>query len=231
MHKRFSRACKPAMKNETPYRLHSVSVVVTAEFHNPSVLNRDFLVSKGIVPEDWEVAEALSTPAVSVLSYGNGIQWIVDQSKLTVTENCEFSFQEEYRVHPMVTRYLAALPSVPYRSLGLNFVVSMRRNNPGAWLRQRFLKPGNWQKGDPRIVGLVPNFALDAGDAVCNISFSAGQAGSSEGGPVDAVIVNGNMHHTGPLDAGGLREAIERWPGRQTFMITALNKLMKKPQR
>ena len=219
------------MKNETPYRLHSVSVVVTAEFHNPSVLNRDFLASRGIVPEAWEVVEVFSTPAASFLSYGNGIQWTVDQSKLTVTENCDSSFQDEYRVHPMVAEYLAALPNVPYRSLGLNFVLSMRRNDPGTWLRQRFLKPGNWQKGEPRILGLVPNFALDAGDAVCNISLSAGQAGSSEGKPVNSVIVNGNMHHAGPLDASGLREAIERWPSRQTFMIAALNKLLKKPQR
>ena len=35
---------------EDPLLVHSVSVVVTAEFHNPSILNSDFLESKEIVP-------------------------------------------------------------------------------------------------------------------------------------------------------------------------------------
>ena len=70
-----------AATKENLYRLHSVGVVVTAEFHNPSVLNRDFLVSKRIVPEDWEVTEGFTTPGLSVLSYDNGIQWTLDQSK------------------------------------------------------------------------------------------------------------------------------------------------------
>ena len=119
-----------AISQDNLYRLHSVSVVVTAEFHDPSVLDRNFLVSKRIVPEDWEVTEAFSTPPVSILRHGNGIQWTLDQSKLTVTEDCNSSFQDEYRVHSLASNYVAVLPNVPYRGLGLNCVVSMQRDNP-----------------------------------------------------------------------------------------------------
>ena len=132
-----------AATKENLYRLHSVSVVVTAEFHNPSVLNRDFLVSKRIVPEDWEVTEGFTTPGLSVLSYNNGIQWTLDQSKLTVTESCDSSFRDEYRVYSLVAAYLEVLPVVPYRSLGLNYSISKKQENPERWLTQRFLKPGN----------------------------------------------------------------------------------------
>ena len=220
-----------AISQDNLYRLHSVSVVVTAEFHDPSVLNRDFLVSKRIVPEDWEVTEAFSTPPVSILRHGNGIQWTLDQSKLTVTEDCNSSFQDKYRVHSLASRYVAVLPNVPYRGLGLNCVVSMKRDNPETWLTRRFLKPGTWQKREPKILGMVPKFALNAGDAVCNISFGTGQIQSSQGAPYKAIIVNGNMHHPGPLDAHGLRAAIEQWPSRQAFMIATLDRLLKKPQR
>ncbi len=41
------------MPEDTSYWLHTVSVVVTAEFHNPSILNPDFLVSREIIPADW----------------------------------------------------------------------------------------------------------------------------------------------------------------------------------
>ena len=211
------------------YRLHSVSVVVTAKFHNPSVLNQELLVSRGIAPEDWEVTEAITTPAVSILTYRNGIQWTLDQSKLIVTESCDSSFQEDYQVHSLVAAYLKVHSEVPYLSLGLNFVASMKRNHPEAWLTQRFLRPGAWRKGEPKILRMVPNFGLDAGDAVCNISLSAGQPPSLQGEPQSAVIVNVNMHHAGPLDAKGLVAAIDQWPSRQAFIISALSRLLKRP--
>ena len=101
------------MPEDTPYRVHSVSVVVTAEFHNPSILNRDFLVSNGIVPKDWEVVEAITTPPVSIVRYSNGIQWNVDQSRLTVDENCGAPFQNEYLVHGWSLRIWKHSPMSP----------------------------------------------------------------------------------------------------------------------
>ena len=78
---------------------------------------------------------------------------------------------------------------------------------------------------------MVPKFALDAGDAVCNVAFGTGQLQSSQGAPYNAIIVNGNMHHPGPLDAHRLLAAIEQWSSRQAFMIATLDTLLKKPQR
>ena len=76
---------------------------------------------------------------------------------------------------------------------------------------------------------MMPKFRLDAGDAVCNLSFSAEQSTPPQGEPETAVIVNGNVHHAGPLDAKGLHEAIDRWPEKH-FVISALDKLLKQPQ-
>ena len=215
------------MPQGSPYRLHSVSVVVTAEFHNPSILNCGFLESRKIVPPNWTVAEAVTTPQVSFVRYENEIQWTVDQSRLTVTEKCESPFRRDYVVYELVNAYLAKLPHVSYRSLGLNYVVSTKHDNPARWLTQRFLKPGAWVEGKPDIVGLKPNFAVDAGDATCNLMLSEGSIQNPEGGQEKAVIINGNMHHAGPLDADGLCVAIRRWPERQDFVISALNKLLR----
>ena len=218
------------MTEHTPYWLHSVSVVVTAEFHNPSILNPEFLVSRQIVPSAWSVTEAITTPPVSMLRYDNGIQWMVDQSNLTVTESCESFFRDDYQVYGLVNSYLAELPHVPYRSLGLNCVASMRQDNPERWLTQRFLKPGAWLEGKPEVVGLKPNFAIDAGDTTCNLMFNEGRIQNPEGDQEEAVIVNANVHHAGPLDVDGLRVAIDRWPERQDFVISALDKLLRRTQ-
>ena len=151
------------MPEESVFLLESISVVVTAQSHNPSILSQDFLVSQEIVPANWEVAEAVTTPAVSLVRYRNGMQLVVDEGKLTVVENCKSSFQDEYLVHTVVNAYLKKLPHVPYRSLGLNCRVVMRQEGPQDWLMHRFLKPGAWSRGKPMIHSMVPTFATKAG--------------------------------------------------------------------
>ena len=202
-------------------RLHNVSVVVTAEFHNPSILNPDFLASHGIVPADWTVAETLTTPPVSVVKYENGIAWTVDQSRLTVTENCGPTFQDGYRIHAIVNAYLEKLPHVPYRELGLNCQVSMLQSDPRGWLVARFA--ADWLRNDPRVRGMRPAFALETGDAVCNITFADATRDNSP-----CVAAECNVHHHGRLDVAGLRAAIARWAERQEFVVSTLGWLLEK---
>ena len=68
------------MPEGTPYRLHAVSVVVTAEFHNPSILNPDFLVSREVVPPDWKATEAITTRAFSESGMEENDSWSYAQS-------------------------------------------------------------------------------------------------------------------------------------------------------
>ena len=221
------------MPQDLPYWLHSVSVVVTAEFHNPSILSPDFLESKEIVPSDWTVTEAITTPQVSSVRYENEIQWVVEQAKLTVAESTkeyESPFRDDYLVYELVKAYLAILPHVPYKSLGLNCVVSIKQDDPGQWLTQRFLKPGPWLEGDSKILGMAPKFTLDADNAECNLSFSEGQTSLPQGESETAVIINSNVHHAGPFDADGLCTAIDHWSEKQNFVISALDKFLRRPQ-
>ena len=150
------------MASESVLRLHQVSVVVTAKFHNPSILNRDFLVLQGIVPGDWEVKESVITPPVSVVRYGNGIDWTVDQSRLEVVEKCGGEFRDEYVVHRLVDAYLEKLPHVPYRSLG---TARCRWRSTIRDVTDRFRRERG--DGEPRVLSMMPKFAVDASDAVC----------------------------------------------------------------
>ena len=219
-----------AMAGESVLRLHQVSVVVTAEFHNPSILNRDFLVVQGIVPEDWEVSQSVITPPVSVVRYRNGIEWTVDQSRLEVVEKCSGRFRKRYIAHQLANAYLKKLPHVPYRSLGLNCKVSMAINDSGHWITERFLKPGTWLQGEPRILGMLPKFKVDAGDAVCHIAMNDATIEKPVGGHESAVAVDCNVHHAGPLGVNDLRRAIALWPERQDLIVTSLEKLLGESQ-
>ena len=208
------------MSENHRFGLHSVSVVVIAEFHNPSILNPDFLRIHEIVPSDWTVAETLTTPPVSIVKYKNGVEWTLDQSRLTVAEKSGPAFDDTYRVHQLVAKYLQRLPHVPYRSLGLNCRVSAQQANPKRWLIERF--GASWLSEEPMVLEMRPKFALDAGDAVCQISLVDAPNSSSEG-----IVLNCNVHHQGPLGVDGLCAAIERWPERQTFVREALATLFR----
>ena len=222
-----SLAPKSNMQDELQYWLHSVSVVVTAEFHNPSILNPDFLKSQRIVPTDWEPSVPITTPQFSNILFHNGIGWTVDQSKLTVTENCESEFRESYRVYDLVVSYVEKLPHVPYRSLGLNCVVAVRKDDPQQWLTKQYLKDGIWLHDKPAALSMIPKFTFQAGDgALCHLSLDAGQSKLGGQQPVPAVIANCNVHHQGPLDSEALYDAIGRWPQRQEFVIAALGRLL-----
>ena len=207
------------MTDASGVRLHNVSVVVTAEFHNPSILNPDFLVSRGIVPADWSVGETLTTPPVSVVKYTNGIAWTVDQSRLAVTENCGPAFRDRYESHALVAAYLRRLPHVPYRGLGLNCQVSVLQDDPRRWLVERFA--AEWLRDDPQVRGLRPALALDAEDAECNITFTDATRDESP-----CVAAECNLHHAGPLEVDELQAAISRWPERQRFIVTTLRRLL-----
>ena len=202
------------MPENPRFALHSVSVVVTAEFHNPSILNPDFLKIHEVVPADWTVAEALTTPPVSVVKYNNGVEWTLDQSRLTVAEKSGPGFADTYRIHQLVVGYLRRLPHVPYRSLGLNCQVSARQASPQRWLIERF--GASWLGDEPMIREMRPKFALDAGNGVCHISL-VDAPNSSE-----RIILDCNVHHQAPSGVDGLCAAIERWPESQTFVRGAL---------
>ena len=197
--------------------LRSVSVVVTAEFHNPSILNPDFLVSRGIVPPDWVAAEVLTTPALSVVRYDNGVAWTVNPSQLTITQPAGPAFEENCEIHQLTQSYLAKLPHVPYRALGLNCEVVVSEPAPPRRLVERF---GASRLGTESVVlGMTPRFALDAGGPVCYIGIEEMLDSPSE------RLAKCNMHHQGPLDVDGLCKAIERWPERQDFVVETLTTL------
>ncbi len=201
------------MSDSTRFALRSVSVVVTAQFHNPSILNPDFLVTNDIVPEDWKVTDTLTTPPVSVVRYDNGVEWALDQSRMTVTERAGPDFQDVYHVHEPVIAYVKRLAYVPYRTLGLNCLVSRQQADSRRWLIERF--GTNWLADETSLRAMTPKFSLDAEDAVCHISAEPSDDG-------DGFNADCNVHHPGPLSSERICAAIRRWPERQKDVLAAL---------
>ena len=212
------------METRSNLWLHSISVVVTAQSHNPSILTPDFLVSQGIIPQAWKATEMINTPPLARVAYDNRVSWTMTQDTLTLAEEWNGPFGNLYTIHRLMSKYLEVIPHVPYRSLGLNCAVSTNRRNPDKWLTDRFLNP-DARPQTPGLFAMEPRFIIGTYDAVIFMSARVGLAQRTEGVFEDAIITECNVHHEGPLGAAALIDAINRWPERQDSITDVLDQL------
>ena len=139
------------MPENTRFALRSVSVVVTAEFHNPSILNPDFLKTHEIVPADWDgCGNADDAAGLGREVRRRGSSGPSIRSRLTIAENRGPAFDGRLPGPPACGRVPAGgLPYVPYRGLGLNWQVSLEQAGPERWLVERF--GASWLADEPKV--------------------------------------------------------------------------------
>jgi len=124
--------------------------VISAQTHNPTIVNPDFLKKHNIAEDDWETAgnpPFLSSPGLALISFKNGVQWQVDPSNLTIREGVWGDFKESYFIYKSAEKYVKVLEHVPYTALGLNwhFDIRLKEEELLNWMRNRFLKEGEWK--------------------------------------------------------------------------------------
>ena len=215
------------MTPSSPYLLHSASVVITAEHHDPMVLNPSIMADSKIVPADWKVTESSNTLLESKIQYEK-ILWAINPSKLEVVEVCESPFKDKYLIYGMVDDYLSKFTYIPYRNFGLNYRVFMKHDHPELWLVQQFLRSDLWTEEESNVLFIQPNLYLDIGDGIqCKLLLNAGNITPPQGKPERIVVADINIDHpASSMDE--MRAAISRWPERQEFVISLLDKLLRR---
>lgn len=204
-------------------QLHNVGVVIAAKFHNPSILNKDFLENKGIVPKNWETTETISTPAVSVIKYDNGITWMVDQQTLEISQECDVLFKDhgDNKIHDLATSYVKILPHVPYKSIGLNCIVSIANENPLQWMTQKFLDV----KLRTRDITMMPRFVINTDNGVLNFSFGDGTV-RRDGEQTRSVIVECNHHFAGLSSVKDAQHILGTWENSKNIITSKLKEVV-----
>lgn len=186
-------------------KLLSFSIVVVAEYHNPTILNPDFLARNNIVPDDWgwKLGEdCFSTPPLAQVKYENGVSLLCEQSKLQVVDGSESVDPAGSPVDVIAVSYLRTLPHVRYTGLGVNFKAMIPCEQPSRVLMDRFLQDGPWSNPEQRLedMGLRLVYAIDHGRL--RLSLDAGEVRSEEMQDVQTAILAGaNFHHDLPGDA------------------------------
>lgn len=211
------------MVAESDMWIHSASVVIVAEYHNPSILNKDFLVMHKIVPKEWNVVETAVTPLLTVIRYENGIRLQEDESRLHVAEQCDLPFREYTgeQLPNLASSYAQILPHVPYRGLGFNYTISVIRQDPNKWINDRFLKFNPWDKD----FHMMPRFSVSLGGATLNLSIH-GEKVSRKGSSQKSVVVDCNLHYGGQFNAVSLCDKLSGWEVEKKCIVDTLDKIL-----
>lgn len=205
--------------------VHWINVIVLARFHNPSILNPDFLTMNKIVSDDWEISETVTTRALSVVQFKNNVRISVDEERLDVRQSKLDSFPEASPIYEIASRYVGILQHVSYLALGTNWNVTLNRKEPGTWLVSRFLKPGAWVKREPRLTGCKVTLSFDADGATCNLAVSPTMVKGPEGAQEEGIEINCNFHNGGPLRPQDIQTLLRTWPKRQKFLQAQIRRL------
>ena len=203
--------------------LHSVSVVIIAKFHNPSILNKDFLANNNIVNNSWKVDDMISTPALSMIQYDNGTSWTIDQRRLDISQkyNIPFTDEREDKIHNLATSYIQKLPHVPYQSIGFNCVVSIENREPLQWMTQKFLKSQKTCNVD-----MIPKFIIKIDKNTLNISFD-GKVVRRGNMDTSSVVIDCNLHHEGPFDSvKDMERVLAGWDHAKNVIKTKLDNIL-----
>jgi hypothetical protein len=178
-------------------QLFQFSVVVVGQTHNPTILNPDFLWSEGIVPKswDWEVADTMTTPPLSMVRYDSGITITVELNKLEVADRSVEGGTAKSKATEIAAAYIKTLRHVHYTAVGTNFQSLIQMDSPSTYLIELFLKGGPWNNPERMLdaLGLRLIYPLDSGKLT--LAIDSGEAklpDSAENEPV--ILVNANFN-------------------------------------
>jgi hypothetical protein len=175
------------------------SVVISGETHNPTILNPDFLAIRNIVPNEWgwEAIHVVTTPALSVVGYANGLSLTVEPNKLQIIDAGVDDNPVNSRAAEIARRYVSTLPHVRYTAVGTNFLSAVELTDPETYVKNRFLKDGSWDSPSHPLSAVGLRLAYPLPNGRLFLSLDVGQAERRDKGPGNlqsVVLVNANFH-------------------------------------
>lgn len=177
------------------------SVVISGETHNPTILNPDFLAVRNIVPSEWgwDTGQVVTTPALSLVSYTNGLSITVEPSRLQIVDAGAAieGGAPDSKAPEIARRYVGALPYVRYTAVGVNFLSALERADPESYLKSKFLKQGSWDSPSHPLTAVGLRLAYPLANGRLLLTLDTGQAERADrepGNPVDVVLASANFH-------------------------------------
>ncbi|MFC1736426.1 hypothetical protein ACFL1X_09920 [Candidatus Hydrogenedentota bacterium] len=207
----------------------NVSVVVTAQQHNPAILHPSFLKAQGIVPQDWQDdPQTISTPVLARVGFTNGVEFVVQPQRLKITQLGSEENNLRNSCLPNITKnYVLALPHVKHTAIGINVSCFIKDSSPGSTLTEQFITKGTWNDKTLKPESCEVKLTYGVPEAHLQLSCQPGELRIDPSAPVPGIVLNGNYHTD--LPDGRVIETIEeslsRFQERYDHFFELLNQI------
>lgn len=109
--------------------------------HDIDNMHHGFLVSRGVVPPDWEKTESEATRYYSEISYENGMTMSVDRNFIRVIQAGDLEYGEKYESVELLTRYIISVEKDALGGPVLRWDLGAPHDNPGEWIIEYLVHP------------------------------------------------------------------------------------------
>ncbi len=212
---------------QSPLELFGLSVVITAEYYNPALFDPNLLASEGIVPFHWSVKKAAVSSSQSVIQYDD-VQLSCFPAKLELGEKFQPPGRQAEEpvtsaIFDIAKAYVSKYPWIPYRDLGLNCDLLIRRESgihASKWLSEIFIP---WMSDYHTIVSPAISVFLSQNVIA---KFTLQPVVVDQEKELFGVHIDANINHDGPLSPHELSELIDQWPEKQKLIVEAVREIL-----
>jgi hypothetical protein len=200
--------------------IQEISVVVVAGFHNPTVLNPDFLKYNGIVPSEWDLAEnPLCGLDVAQVKFKNEISILAQINKVDFIQRLASHSLADVCIPRIASKYLETLPHVDYKSIGMNpkgHVIVDSEEEAMEFVLGTLVADGPWKKFGKRQPKAVTRFVYTMeDDALLTITVEPAIFQQTQDKSLPVVLFTSNFHRDLPTDREKkiprLKEVLDNW--------------------
>jgi hypothetical protein len=176
-----------------------LAIAISAENHNHTLLTPDFLLSAGIVPEDWELAKPpVLDSQMARVRFTNDTIISSEFDNITFSQTLEAKPLESVQILTLAQKYIAALPIADYQEIAINPSCFFTFENEGEaavshYILTALLSPQKWHELSNQPVRATLNLAYTLDKGEFNLKIDDIQMQRPNKTSQSAVLFSGNF--------------------------------------
>lgn len=130
--------------NISDFSLNDITFIIQADEsqeHDYSNIHHQFLVSKGVIPVDWEQEEFVISPTFSRIEYKNGVHLLISGETLQFSQTQELQLGGRYILPDIGVRYLTSMEPVAYTGCAMHWALIAPCDDSRKWIKEHFYRP------------------------------------------------------------------------------------------
>ena len=209
-------------------QLLELSVIVHADEsqeHDYTNIHHGYLVSRGVIPNDWDQEDFMIAPPFSRVTYSNGVTLMISGDTFFVTQDQGLEFMERGKPQGLAISYLNAFAPIRFDGIDIRWGIKVSRSDPYGWIKDRLLRPGIIDKGmEDSPSALVLTYREDDFDLTFNFVPERKSDDGEE--PVSALRIRCTVGKRGIAERDELIAVLSEWQQPEKVMLSNLEELL-----